>query len=61
VSAAEKQNELERFFAAHRECGLPITTQRRTVFEAILGRAGRPTAEQLYRAVHGELPQEEIL
>jgi Fur family peroxide stress response transcriptional regulator len=57
MSAAEKQKRMERFFAAHRECGLPVTTQRRAVFEAIIERADHPTAEQLYRAVRSELPQ----
>jgi Fur family peroxide stress response transcriptional regulator len=53
----EKQQRVDRFFAAHREGGLPVTTQRRAVFEAILGRTDHPTAEQLYRAVRGQLPQ----
>ena len=48
---------MDRFFAAHRESGLPVTTQRRAVFEAILDRTDHPTAEQLYRAVRGQLPQ----
>jgi len=54
---AEKVHRMDRFFAAHRESGLPITTQRRAVFEAILDRTDHPTAEQLYRAVRGQLPQ----
>jgi Fur family peroxide stress response transcriptional regulator len=48
---------MDCFFAAHRENGLPVTTQRRAVFEAILDRTDHPTAEQLYRAVRGQLPQ----
>jgi len=51
MSPREKQERTGRFFAAHRECGLPVTTQRRAVFEAIQDRADHPTAEQLYRAV----------
>ena len=54
---ADKKQRLERFSAAHRESGLAITTQRRAVFEAILERTDHPTAEQLYRAVRGQLPQ----
>jgi Fur family transcriptional regulator, peroxide stress response regulator len=54
---ADKQQRMDRFFAAHRENGLPVTTQRRAVFGAILGRTDHPTAEQLYRAVRGRLPQ----
>jgi len=57
MSPPEKQQRIARFFAAHRETGLPVTTQRRAVFEAILGRRDHPTAEQVYRAVRGELPQ----
>jgi Fur family peroxide stress response transcriptional regulator len=43
--------------AAHRESGLPVTIQRRAVFEAILGRQDHPTAELVYRAVREKLPQ----
>ncbi len=56
MRSPEKQQRMDRFFAAHRESGLPITTQRRAVFEAILGRTDHPTAEQLYLAVCGQLP-----
>ena len=48
---------MDRFFAAHRGSGLPVTSQRRAVFEAILDRTDHPTAEQLYREVRGQLPQ----
>ena len=57
MSPADKEQRVNRFFAAHRESGLPVTTQRRAVFEAILDRGDHPTAEQVYRAVRGELPQ----
>ena len=57
MSPAEKRERMDRFFAAHRESGLPVTTQRQAVFEAILGRTDHPTAEQLYRVVRGDLPQ----
>jgi len=57
MSPADKQQRVDRFFAAHRESGLPVTTQRRAVFEAILDRTDHPTAERLYRAVRGQLPQ----
>jgi Fur family peroxide stress response transcriptional regulator len=52
-----KKQRLDAFFAAHRERGLAVTTQRRTVFDAILGRDDHPTAEQLYRLVRRRLPQ----
>ncbi len=57
MSPADKEQRMERFFAAHRENGLPVTTQRRAVFKAIRHRTDHPTAEQLYRAVRGRLPQ----
>jgi Fur family peroxide stress response transcriptional regulator len=56
-SSADKRQRVEHFFAAHRRAGLPVTTQRRAVFEAILTRQDHPTAEQLYRVVRGQLPQ----
>src|SRR3954465_7846581 len=57
MSRAEKQQRMDRFFSAHRQGGLPVTTQRRAVFEAIQHRTDHPTAEQLYRAVRAQLPQ----
>jgi Fur family transcriptional regulator, peroxide stress response regulator len=57
MSHAEPQQRIDRFVAAHRESRLPITTQRRAVFDAILDRHDHPTAEQVYRAVRDELPQ----
>jgi Fur family peroxide stress response transcriptional regulator len=48
---------MDHFFAAHRQAGLPVTTQRRAVFEAILHRADHPAIEQLYRAARGALSQ----
>jgi Fe2+ or Zn2+ uptake regulation protein len=55
MSSADKQQRMDHFFAAHRQAGLPVTTQRRAVFEAIRRRADHPTADQLYRAVRGAL------
>jgi Fur family transcriptional regulator, peroxide stress response regulator len=57
MSTADKEQRREHFFAAHRQAGLPVTTQRRAVFEAILDQTDHPTADQLYRAVRGALPQ----
>ncbi len=56
MSSADEQQRMDRFFAAHRQAGLPVTTQRRAVFEAILHRTDHPAADQLYRAVRGETP-----
>jgi len=57
MSPVDKQQRLDRFLATHRESGLPVTTQRRAVFKAILGRQDHPTAEQVYAAVRKDLPQ----
>jgi Fur family peroxide stress response transcriptional regulator len=57
MSPDDKPQRLARFVAAHRESGMPVTIQRRAVFEAILDRQDHPTAEQVYRAVHPDLPQ----
>ncbi len=57
MSPADKQQRLAGFLAAHRDSGLPVTIQRRAVFEAIVERPDHPTAEQVYRAVRQDLPQ----
>ena len=57
MSPDEKRQRLDRFEAAYRESGLPVTLQRRAVFEAILERVDHPTADQVYAAVHERLPQ----
>jgi Fur family transcriptional regulator, peroxide stress response regulator len=57
MSPVDKRQRMDHFFATHREGGLPVTTQRRGVFEAILARTDHPTAEQLYQAVRVQLPQ----
>ena len=56
MNAPDAQQRLDQFFNAHRQAGLPITTQRRAVFEAILRRTDHPTADQLYQAVRDTLP-----
>ena len=57
MTPAEKQRRIERFETAHRESGLPVTMQRRAVFEAILDRRDHPSADQVFQAVHPRLPQ----
>src|ERR1700759_26466 len=57
MSLVDRKERLEHFFAAHRESGLPVTTQRRAVFDAILDRTDHPTAEHLYSEVRHQLPQ----
>ncbi|MBL9216074.1 MAG: transcriptional repressor [Opitutaceae bacterium] len=56
-SAGPKQQRMDQFVAAHRERGLPITAQRRVLYEAIMDRTDHPTAEQVYSAVRELLPQ----
>jgi Fur family peroxide stress response transcriptional regulator len=57
MTPAEKQRRIARFETAHRENGLPVTVQRRAVFDAILDRRDHPTADQIFHAVHPRLPQ----
>jgi Fur family peroxide stress response transcriptional regulator len=52
-----KQQKIEQFRAALREAGLPVTSQRRMVYEAMLEREDHPTAEQIYEVVRRKLPQ----
>jgi Fur family transcriptional regulator, peroxide stress response regulator len=57
MTRAEKQRRIERFETAHRESGLPVTMQRRAVFEAIMDRRDHPTADQVFHVLHPRLPQ----
>ncbi len=57
MSPADKKERMDRFFAVHRERGLPVTVQRQAVFEVIIERTDHPTAEQVYGAVRDQLPQ----
>lgn len=57
MSSSDRKQQIDRFFAAHRDGGLPVTTQRHAVYEAILDHSDHPTAEQLYREVRRQLPQ----
>jgi Fur family transcriptional regulator, peroxide stress response regulator len=45
------QEQLRRFEALCRDQGLPVTVQRRTVLETVLGRDDHPTADQIYEEV----------
>lgn len=48
---------VKKLEAICRERGLPLTNQRRTVFEVLLQRTDHPTADQVYEAVHARIPQ----
>lgn len=56
MMAAERQRRTELFEQAHRRSGLPVTTQRRSVFSAILDRDDHPTADQVYDIVRARTP-----
>jgi Fur family peroxide stress response transcriptional regulator len=47
---------MERFAELCRARGLPLTVQRRTILEELLGRTDHPTADALYEAVLGRIP-----
>ena len=57
MTAAQRQIRIEQFERAHRENGLPVTMQRRAVFEAILEREDHPTADQVYDVVRKHAPE----
>lgn len=51
IGEASKQERLEQFERVCRGHGLPMTIQRRAVFEAVLEREDHPTADQVYDAI----------
>jgi len=40
---------------ACRQAGLPVTVQRRAIFEVLAGRTDHPTADQVWEAAQGQL------
>ncbi|MGB9625928.1 MAG: Fur family transcriptional regulator [Phycisphaerae bacterium] len=56
MTSEQKRNRVEILERACRKRGLPVTAQRRTVFEMILDREDHPTAEQVYEQVRRRLP-----
>jgi len=50
-------DRLKKLKEVCRERGLPLTTQRRTVLEVLLGREDHPTADQILEAVQEKSPQ----
>lgn len=46
-----RQQRIEHFERVHRERGLPLTIQRRAVFDAIVDRDDHPTADQVYEQI----------
>jgi len=57
LALAEKRRRSEQFARAHRENGLPVTMQRRAVFEAVLEREDHPSADQVFETVRAQLPE----
>lgn len=56
VTMLTKSIAVRQFEAACRAQGLPVTVQRRRIFEALLGRTDHPTPDQVYAAVQDTLP-----
>jgi Fur family transcriptional regulator, peroxide stress response regulator len=56
VTVPTKSIALQQFEAACRARGLPVTVQRRRIFEVLLGRTDHPTPDQVYAAVKDTLP-----
>lgn len=48
--------KLEAFRAACRRQGLPVTIQRRAIYEFVCGRHDHPTADQVYEGVQDRIP-----
>ena len=53
----ELAKRLQEFEEICRQKGLPVTTQRRVILEAVLQRDDHPTADQIYEAVQDRIPQ----
>lgn len=49
-------NKLEQLAQRCREKGLPFTTQRRVIFQAVLQRSDHPTADQIYTDIKSQMP-----
>jgi Fur family peroxide stress response transcriptional regulator len=57
VNHKHKVEERVRTFAqACKQCGIPLTSQRRLIFEALLRRTDHPTADRIYQEIRRKLP-----
>ncbi len=56
MHSAIKRERIDQFVRLCRERGLPVTMQRRSVFQAILDREDHPTADQIHDQVRGRVP-----
>lgn len=50
------RNRIDRFEALCRSRGLPLTIQRRAVFQAVSERDDHPTADQIFEGVNQRVP-----
>lgn len=55
MKTESSRERIEEFERVCRQRRLPVTTQRRAVFEEVLGRTDHPTADQVYDALKGRL------
>ncbi|HKQ49438.1 MAG TPA: Fur family transcriptional regulator [Phycisphaerae bacterium] len=51
----DRRGRLEAFERLCRERGVPLTVQRRVIYEAVLDHADHPTADDIYKEVRGRL------
>ena len=56
MHSPSEQKRVQEFEDLCRRRGLPLTVQRRTILEAVLGREDHPTAEQIFDTVRDKLP-----
>ena len=53
---SDKQTKIARLEDRCRERGLPVTIQRRAIFDALLNREDHPTIDQIYEDVKNRIP-----
>ena len=49
-------NRMSRFESLCREKGIPVTVQRRVIFQTLLQRQDHPTADQIFEDVRTQIP-----
>jgi len=53
---SDRQKKIERLAAQCHERGIPVTVQRRVIFDALLNREDHPTIDQVYEDVKSRIP-----
>ena len=56
MQLSDQSERLHRLEALCRSKGLPLTIQRRAVFQAVLERDDHPTADQIFEVVNERIP-----